>query len=145
MFDKAKLISTFGKPVLTALFGSLATHVLYGSGTVSLFGIGVNSSLVLGGALLLADLFGETMHSYILPHIPHNEKFASMEGMALKPIFAGLGYDIALLGSGMADFEVGQLMRGFFIGGSSVLASEYAWDSFIAPELQPKGTALMRY
>jgi len=109
------------KMLVAGAVGTLGAYVLGERSTYPLYGMQMPSSTIVGGAAAVGTGVADLAHTYILPHIPGNEKFATLES-------AGLGLGVSgggtMLGLKMAGAQNG-LMMGGLIGAGSFVAADY--------------------
>ena len=132
----SKLSETFAKPALSGVVAAVGASILYGeSGSVLIGSIAVPVPLLLFGTTLAADFVGELAHNYILPQLPANEKWSTLEGAIISPIAAGAA-SVLLLGPILGVLDESQYMKLFALEAGSVMAGDYGFRNFVAPMIQ---------
>ena len=128
---KGKIVETLAKPAFVGVVGALGARVLLGEdGDLVLFGKALLGWLGIGGTVMLGSYIGEVSHEWLLPLIPKNEKYASLEGAVLSPVICGLSvYGIMKVGN-VVDPE---FIRTFALGAGSEVAGDYAYNAVVSP------------
>jgi len=131
---KARATNAFVKPLFVGAACSAAAYYFIGKGNVVLPML--NSKVPVwafyGGAGAASSYVAEIAHSYILPHISPNNKFANMEAMVLGPAAAA---GAIVLASGVANpaliSQVG-LPTTAMLGAGAEIAGHYVYETFFS-------------
>jgi hypothetical protein len=113
------------KAVFVAGAGVLGSILMGEKDTkIPLAGMNLPAPLLLGVATGTSSVVADMAHDYVLPHIPHNDKWVNMESSALAVSTAGASTSAILyFGTGMPREN---LFNSFALGGGAVIAGDYA-------------------
>lgn len=99
------LASQVARPAIVGLTGALTVMAIeqFTGATakpVKLLGGNIPFSVAAGLGSGLAAFGAEAAHNFLLPHIPHNERYAKLESLLLEPFLAG---GLTILAVALAD------------------------------------------
>lgn len=115
------------KATLTAAIAGVTTFAVMTPGKVPLFGMNVPVSIAAGLGCAAGSLTADFAHEYVLPYIPHNEKYMQAESAALGVFSAGVGnYIFSSLVGPAPRFPIA-----FGIGAGSYVLADYTWVRFL--------------
>jgi len=125
--NKVKEVLTKG--ALCAAVGGLGAATLFGeTGSVSVMGNSIPSWGLIGIACGASSAVADTAKDFILPHLPHNEKWASLEGAGLALGASGLSTCLILRAAG-APHE--NMLKCVGFGASTYIAGDFIYSRFI--------------
>ena len=96
--------------------------------SVQVMGQSLPVVLPLGAGCAIGSLSADIAHAYVLPMIPHNEKYQEYEAVALSVAASGAGTSIAAL---LLGFNPN--IKTFLVGSSSYVAWDFLYHKFLMP------------
>lgn len=116
------------KGAITGAISSAAAALVFGeAGSTRLFGMSMPTVAAIGVSNGIASVGADLAHSYVLPMIPGNAKFANVESAALGIGISG-GATAFLLNRENVGSERG--LNAFLLGAGSYIAGDYVDDKF---------------
>lgn len=106
------------------LIAAVASAVFLKNENVPVFGMSIPSAALNGAVVATASIGADLAHQYVLPLIPHNDKYAQFESVGL-----------AIAASGGGTYVVGKflgepaLLPAFALGAASFVASDYLYHN----------------
>ena len=122
------------KPLLVSVSAAIGSRVLFGEagGAIDLPLLGsVGVMTAVAGSAFVASMVAQVGESYVLPYLPNNGKFASIEAKAVSPVLTGLAVSAILY----PTLQDGALWKAFVLGAGSQVAGDYGYQ-VIDPILQ---------
>lgn len=111
------------KAVITGAIAGTAASLVFGqTGTSNLAGFNLPTGLAIGMANGASSLAADFAHEYVLPAIPGNQKYASIESAALGLGVAGAGTAYIL---NMENVGSETTMNAFLLGAASYAAGDW--------------------
>jgi hypothetical protein len=114
------------KAAATAAVAGVAASFLVEPAQVSLLGMQMSSTVGIAAGAAAGSVVADLAHNYVLPLIPHNQKYEKMEHAALSVGASGGGAYLATSLMGNASF-----LPIFAIGAGSYVAADYIQHNFI--------------
>jgi hypothetical protein len=122
MYDKAR------KAVITGAIAGIASSVVFGeNGTSDAFGVTMPVSAAIGVANGLSSLAADLSHEYVLPELPQNAKYATLESTVLGLGVAGGSTAYILNRENLGGAST---MNAFVLGAASYAAGDYIDNKF---------------
>lgn len=116
----------------TGVTGFCLTKALANSASNGSIGSGMNFATAIGTSAAVGSVAAQVAHDYILPHIPQDKRFVSVETAALNAAASGAG---ALAAIYFMDPRVAMgnplTIAGLAVG--SEVIGNYAADQFVKP------------
>lgn len=131
MSYSSKLSENFIQPVVVGLVNVAGAYAVgEGNNSARLGGMSVPLPIFLGLVGSASSIAGETLKNYVLPMLPNNAKFASLEGVLLQPALCGL-----VEGSALQFLTKTRFKEGFILGAGSEIAGSYLYSGVVKPYL----------
>ena len=96
--------------------------------SVQVMGQSLPVVIPLGAGCAVGSLSADIAHAYVLPMIPHNEKWADMEGSALSVAGSGAGTSVAAL---LLGFNPN--LKTFLVRSASYVGWDFMYHRFLMP------------
>ena len=130
---KDKIAKYVLKPAIAGLVGTVAAAVVLreSGGPLYAFGSEYNAPLFAGGMCAVSNIGASLAHDYVLPHIPHNEKFINSEAALLAMAASGGSIYVAGILTGLV--EPSNFIYPIALGAGAQIASDYAYENFVGP------------
>jgi hypothetical protein len=125
----SKLSEQFVHPLIVGALGYAGAYIM-GEGVkeVVIGGMSLSLPLFMGVTTGVSSAVGETLKQWVLPMLPNNVGFTSLENTFLAPALVG-GVD----GLSMYILTRTRFMEGFILGGGSEILGSYLYDGIIRP------------
>lgn len=114
------------KGAATGAIATVAGAAFFETGSIAIAGMKVPGAVAIGLGAASGSVAADLAHQYVLPYIPHNEKYEKMEYAAISLAASGLGTYAAASLIGPAS-----LVPAFAVGAGSYLAGDYSWHHFL--------------
>ena len=125
----SNLKEMFIKGGLVGLAGGLGSIVLFNeTSTISLGGMSLPAWAVVAGATGVSSAVADLAKDYILPHIPQNQKFSHIEGVALGLGSAGLSSCLLLRLAGAPEKN---MLKCIGLGAGSYILGDFAYKNIV--------------
>jgi hypothetical protein len=125
----SKLSEQFVHPLIVGGIGFLGSHLYGDGGKVAVIGgTSISLPVFLGAMTGISSAVGESLKQWVLPMLPNNSGFSSLENTFLAPALVG-GVD----GASMYFLTKSRFMEGFILGAGSEILGSYLYDGVIAP------------
>ena len=95
------------------------------------FGVGVPPPVVIFGSVAASSVVADSIHEYVLPMIPQDQKTENIEALALSAVSGGLASSTALR---MAGVPSTNMVKSFGLGAGSTIAGDYLYHRVLYPE-----------
>jgi len=120
---KMELIKNIAlKALVTGVYGTVGSIAMGESmsSTASLFGMYVPGPIAIGATTSVGSITADIAHYYVLPWIPGQEKFSTIEGAAVGIAASGFGTMYA-----QSTYTGTFSKQGFLLGAAAYLAGDY--------------------
>lgn len=114
------------KGAATGIIAGIARMLLFEDKSLFVARVRVPGAIAMGIGAAAGSVGTNLAHQYILPMIPHNQKYEKMESAAIALVASGLGTYAATNLLGNAAFG-----PAFAVGAGSYLAGDYAWHNLL--------------
>jgi len=135
MSEMESMVNHALKPAVNGAVTAVVMRQVGGK-NLRVFGQSVPSWYVTGSVGAASSLLGDLAHSWILPHLSPNDKFAQFESSLLSPAIAGAAQVAALEwlspGSVMGDTGVGTV-KVMALGAGAEIAGQYVYEQSLVP------------
>ncbi len=124
--NSTKIADLLLKPALVGTFAGLGAYYIFGETGLFNFPIIGNVNTIIGiGAITAGSSFlGSLSEDYILPYLPNNAQYSSLEAKLITPVMSGLITTGLLYSSLNSD----ALFQVFLLGAGSNIAGTYSYD-----------------
>ena len=113
----------------TGLAAAVVLWLLGERDSVEVMGQSLPIVIPLGAGCAVGSLSADIAHQYVLPLIPHNEKYQQMEATALSVAASGAGTTIAAL---LLGFNPN--VKTFIAGSASYVGYDFLYHRFLFPQ-----------
>lgn len=130
--SKSKLSEQFIHPLIVGALGYAGSHFMGDGGKEAVVGsMSVSLPLFMGVLTGASSVVGETLKQWVLPMLPNNASYVSMESTFLGPAIVG-GVD------GLAAYLLTKtrFTEGLILGAGSEIAGSYLYSGVIQPYTQ---------
>lgn len=125
----SKLSEQFLHPVVVGVLGYFGAHMAGdGNKVVTTFGMEQSLPSYIGLVTAASSLAGESLKQWVLPMLPNNQNYSSLESTFLQPGLTGL-----VDGTALFLLTGSRFMEGAVIGAASEIAGGYLYDGVIKP------------
>lgn len=122
-----KLSKTFVKPLVVGSIAALGMHFAYGSSSIEVMGVNVNSDILIFATSAGANYVGEIGGNYILDKIPGNSSMADTEKRLATPLVAAAANAALLWGLGVTEDST-DLLKAAALGAGATLIGDQVYD-----------------
>jgi hypothetical protein len=128
MSTSSKIAENLLEPLIVGGIATAAIKFMYpGSRTIKVLdAFPLPDYLAIGLAVGASSAVSETLKLWVLPYLPNNKSFASLEGMLLGPALAGATSIVAMVA--LTDSKPASYLNSFLIGAGSDLAGKYLYQ-----------------
>lgn len=125
--SKSQLTEQFVHPLIVGAIGYAGAHALGEGDRFAYFaGMTISLPLFLGLTTGVSSAFGETLKQWVLPMLPNNASYVSVENTFLSPVLVGGVNALALQMLTKSRFT-----EGFLLGAGSEILGTYVYDGVI--------------
>lgn len=127
--SKSKLSEQFIQPLIVGGLGFLGSHFMGDGGKEAIVGsMNMSLPLFMGVVTGVSSAVGESLKQWVLPMLPNNMNYASMESTFLGPALVGGVDALAVYFLTKTRFT-----EGLLLGAGSEIAGSYLYSGVIAP------------
>lgn len=125
--SKSQLTEQFVHPLIVGAIGYAGAYALgEGEKIASFAGMTISLPLFLGLTTGVSSAFGETLKQWVLPMLPNNASYVSVENTFLSPVLVGGVNALAL-----QLLTKSRITEGFLLGAGSEVLGSYVYNGVI--------------
>lgn len=127
--SKSQLTEQFVQPLIVGAIGWAGAYALgEGNKIASVGGMSISLPLFLGLTTGVSSAFGETLKQWVLPMLPNNSSYVSIENTFLSPVLVGGVNAVAI-----QFLTKTRLTEAFLLGAGSEILGTYLYDGVLKP------------
>jgi len=127
--SKSQLSEQFIHPIIVGGLGYLGSHFMGDGKKVAVIGsMNLSLPMFMGAVTGISSAVGESLKQWVLPMLPNNMSYSSMESTFLSPAIVG-GVDAAAV----YILTKQRFGEGFMLGAGSEILGSYLYSGIIAP------------
>ncbi len=124
--DQVNWMQLLEKGLLTGAIAGMAGALMFGTDNIVIMGKSVPGVLPMAVGAAAGSMVGDLAHMYILPQIPHNQKYEKMESATISVAAAAAGTYVA-----SSLFGPVQVVPSLALGAGSYVAADWAYANYI--------------